>query len=120
MAGRRRRRGDGEGEPHANHERWMLTYLDMITLLMVLFVVLYAMSTVDTQKFEQLRASLAGAFGGSQTLVSGGSDPSISTEGISPAAVSLQKPKSELFEGNPAATSDQAANAALQQAQRDK
>lgn len=44
-------------------ERWMASYLDMITVLMCLFIVLFAMSSVDQQKFEQLRDSLATGFG---------------------------------------------------------
>lgn len=46
-----------------NSERWMLTYLDMITLLFVTFVVLYAMSVVDKAKFEAVAESLSSAFG---------------------------------------------------------
>src|SRR3954447_17602432 len=60
-AGGRRRQADHE-EGHANHERWLLTYADMITLLMVLFIVLFSMSTVDAQKFFALKASLSQAF----------------------------------------------------------
>ena len=39
-------------EEHENHERWLITYADMITLLMVLFIVLFAISQVDKAKFE--------------------------------------------------------------------
>lgn len=46
-----------------NAERWMLTYLDMITLLFVTFVVLYAMSVVDKGKFAALAESLTAAMG---------------------------------------------------------
>ncbi|MDP3953069.1 flagellar motor protein MotB [Microbacterium sp.] len=53
--------------PHEEHsgpdERWMASYLDMITVLMCLFIVLFAMSTVDQKKFEALSASLATGFG---------------------------------------------------------
>jgi chemotaxis protein MotB len=45
-----------------NTERYMLTYSDMITLLMTLFVVLYAQSKVDTVKFNALAESLSNAF----------------------------------------------------------
>jgi len=38
--------------------RWLLTYADLITLLMVFFVVMYAMSSADKKKFDQLKASL--------------------------------------------------------------
>jgi chemotaxis protein MotB len=49
-------------EGHVNHERWLVSYADMITLLMVLFVVLYAMGQTDKSKLEQLRTSLQRAF----------------------------------------------------------
>lgn len=59
----RRRRGDHHAEEHAD-ERWLLTYSDMITLLMALFIVLWSMSTVNTSKFEELKKSLQNAFSG--------------------------------------------------------
>ena len=37
----------------------MASYLDMVTVLMCLFIVLFAMSSVDQQKFDALRAELA-------------------------------------------------------------
>ena len=49
-------------EEHVNHERWLVSYADMITLLMVLFVVLYAMGQTDKSKLEVLRSSLQRAF----------------------------------------------------------
>ncbi len=49
-------------EEHVNHERWLITYADMLTLLMVLFVVLYSMSQTDATKFFALKASLNRAF----------------------------------------------------------
>jgi Flagellar motor protein len=50
-----------------NSERWLLTYSDMITLLMVFFVVMYAMSTADSAKFSAVAESLAAALGGDIT-----------------------------------------------------
>ena len=44
-----------------NSERWLLTYSDLITLLMVLFVILYASSNVDTGKYKQLATSFRDA-----------------------------------------------------------
>jgi chemotaxis protein MotB len=44
-------------------ERWLLTYSDLITLLLIFFIVLYSMSVVDAKKFEQVSQSLAIAFG---------------------------------------------------------
>jgi chemotaxis protein MotB len=51
-----------EAEPE-NSERWTLTYLDMITLLFVLFVVLYSMANVNINKFKALASSMSVAFG---------------------------------------------------------
>src|SRR6188768_741985 len=45
-------------EEHVNHERWLVSYADMITLL----VVLYAMGQTDKSKLEVLRTSLQRAF----------------------------------------------------------
>ncbi|HEX9226928.1 MAG TPA: flagellar motor protein MotB, partial [Arthrobacter sp.] len=61
MSGRRRPRK--KPEEHHVDERWMASYMDMVTVLMCLFIVLYAMSTVDANKFEKLRNSLATGFG---------------------------------------------------------
>lgn len=69
-----RRRGGGHAEEHENSERWMVTYADMLTLLLVLFIVLYAISQVNTSKFSELKSSLASAFkNGQPSVLSGGS-----------------------------------------------
>jgi chemotaxis protein MotB len=49
---------------HENHERWLLTYADMITLLLALFIVMFAMSSVNATKFQSLQQSLQDAFSG--------------------------------------------------------
>ncbi|WP_258935128.1 flagellar motor protein MotB [Nesterenkonia pannonica] len=46
-----------------NPDRWMASYMDVVTVLMCLFIVLYAMSTVDEERYEALRLSLATGFG---------------------------------------------------------
>src|SRR5579859_5039838 len=43
-------------------ERWLLTYADLITLLMVFFVILYSFSIIDVRKFLSLKGSLTQAF----------------------------------------------------------
>ena len=63
-----RRRG-GHEEAHAD-ERWLISYADMITLLMALFVVLWSMGVVNTSRYEALSASLKDAFSGK--ILSGG------------------------------------------------
>ena len=60
-----------EEEEHENHERWLVTYADMITLLMVLFIVLFAMSQVDQKKFNALKEGLAAGFGQSTSVLDG-------------------------------------------------
>ncbi len=75
--GRRRGKKHEEEEPE-NHERWLVSYADMVTLLLVTFVVLYAMSQVDKAKFAQLAAGLSDAFGAPVSVsTSPTSDPSV-------------------------------------------
>lgn len=50
-------------EEHENQERWLLTYADLITLLLGLFVILYAMSKIDAGKYAEIAAALGGVFG---------------------------------------------------------
>jgi chemotaxis protein MotB len=45
-------------EEHENHERWVISYADLVTLLFALFVVLYASSRVDTNKLAQTSESM--------------------------------------------------------------
>lgn len=53
-------------------ERWLLSYADFITLLMIFFVVMYAMSAVDADKYKELSSSLNSALAGDQQKVDGG------------------------------------------------
>lgn len=57
----RRRSRHHEGE-HENLERWLITYADLITLLLIFFVVMYAISRADLEKFQQVASSLRAAF----------------------------------------------------------
>jgi chemotaxis protein MotB len=50
-------------EAHANHERWLVSYADFITLLFAVFVTLFAMSQTDKRKVEEVIASLRESFG---------------------------------------------------------
>jgi chemotaxis protein MotB len=60
-------------EEHEEHhdERWLVSYSDFITLLMVLFVVLYSMGQVNVEKYKQLAESMRTAFtvGGAEQVV---------------------------------------------------
>lgn len=61
--GGRRRAEDHEEAEHENAERWLLSYADMITLLMALFIVLFAISQVDQAKLIALSNGLEQYFG---------------------------------------------------------
>ncbi|MDP1956570.1 MAG: flagellar motor protein MotB, partial [Rhodocyclaceae bacterium] len=55
----RRRKGE---EEHENHERWIVSYADFITLLFAFFVVMYALSTMNEGKYRILSISISSAF----------------------------------------------------------
>ena len=61
----RRRRKYLDQRQSDNHERWLVSYADFITLLFAFFVVMYALSTVSEGKYRVLSESLGSAFGGS-------------------------------------------------------
>jgi chemotaxis protein MotB len=79
-ASRRHKRGGHHEEEHENEERWLVSFADMMTLLFCLFMVLFAISSVNTSKFEALQRSLQDAFsgavlsGGKAVMASGSSD----------------------------------------------
>src|SRR5262245_8822119 len=49
-------------EEHVNHERWLVSFADMMTLLFALFVVLYALGVADLNKLKKLKESVQFAF----------------------------------------------------------
>lgn len=58
----RRVRTQKKNDDHGS-ERWLLTYADLITLLLGLFVILYGMSQVDSNKYSRVVQALGGMFG---------------------------------------------------------
>ncbi len=64
-------------EPKAGSPEWMTTFSDLMNLLLCFFVLLFSMSSVDAQKFQEVAASLSSTF---SVLPNGGS--SIREEGI--------------------------------------
>lgn len=56
-------------EDHENHERWLVSYADFITLLFAFFVVMYAISSVNSGKYRVLSDALGSAFGRNVPMV---------------------------------------------------
>ncbi|GAB6936150.1 flagellar motor protein MotB [Calditerricola yamamurae] len=63
---RRKRRAP---EAHENLERWLITYADLITLLMIFFVVMYALSKLDQNKYAVFAQSLQAEFQRSDAIM---------------------------------------------------
>lgn len=74
-------------EEHQNHEAWAIPYGDLVTLLLALFVVMYAVSSVNEGKFRVMAESMAEAFGGPPRSIT----PIQVGEKISKGADSAQK-----------------------------
>ena len=97
MSSRRNKGGGGHGD--GGEERWLLPYADMITLLLGLFIVLFAMSTIDAKQFDNVKRSLSQTFNGavldgSGDVLDGSSgalDPNASTAAPTPSAVQLNE-----------------------------
>ncbi|MCE1114046.1 MULTISPECIES: flagellar motor protein MotD [Pseudomonas] len=49
-------------EEHENHERWLVSYADFITLLFAFFVVMYSISSINEGKYKQISQALIGVF----------------------------------------------------------
>jgi len=81
-AGGRGRTRRGHEEEHENSERWLVTYADMLTVLMALFIVMFALSVVDKAKFEQFKEGLNGDLGDGASLLEGG--PGLQQAGDTP------------------------------------
>ena len=78
----RRRKAAPEPEVlHDESERWLISFADMMTLLFAVFMILFAISSVNTSKFEALQHALQDAFsgkvlsGGKAVMKTGASEP---------------------------------------------
>lgn len=63
-----------------NHDRWLVSYADFMTLLFAFFVVMYAISSLNEGKYKVLSNSLNGAFG--SALISSGKIPDAPIEKV--------------------------------------
>jgi chemotaxis protein MotB len=53
----------------SNHERWIISYADFMTSLLATFVVMYAVSTINSSKFQQMAEALSTAFTGKEATI---------------------------------------------------
>lgn len=102
-------------EEHVNHERWLITYADMITLLMVLFIVLFAISQVDQRRFEMLRDGMAAGFGQTVSPFSG-TESVLSEQSVTPLAP-VRPVKMDLGMGGAGPDEEEVAREVLRQEQ---
>ena len=63
------RKKKAEAESHVNHERWVISYADLLTLLLATFVVLYASSTRNHHKEDAIALAFIKAFHGTPPAV---------------------------------------------------
>jgi chemotaxis protein MotB len=95
-AHRRHKKGGHHEEEHENEERWLVSFADMMTLLFCLFMVLFAISSVNTSKFEELQKSLKDAFsgavldGGHSMLSTGSSEDKTKQAAVEPPLPSMR------------------------------
>ena len=117
----RRRAKHHEEEEHENHERWLVSYADMVTLLMCLFIVLFAMSQIDKQKFAALASGLAASFGApvsAETTSATGSNASVLSGLPNPVDIAAGVGRTKTSQGLSQQQVDAAsAQAALQRSQ---
>ncbi len=71
-------------EEHAD-ETWLIPYADLLTLLLALFIVLFASAQVDQKKFDQIAASFNVAFNGSPALLESPKPPQPENSQANPA-----------------------------------
>lgn len=63
-----RKRKHKQHDEHMD-ETWLIPYADLLTLLLALFIVLFAMSSVDAKKFEEIAESFNGVFTGDTSIM---------------------------------------------------
>lgn len=87
-------------EKKENAERWLLTYSDLITLLMIFFVTMYAMSNTDMTKYKALSESFSIAF-------SGGKDVLTTSNGVGDTVTIVQPSKAPDATVDPVASEEE-------------
>lgn len=87
-------------EEHENHERWLVTYADLITLLLAFFIVMYSMSQVDAKKFGEMTAAMNAIFDGGGIAMEGTTGASLAMDdAVVPTQSESYAVMRETFEG---------------------
>lgn len=86
-------------EQHEEHvdESWLIPYADILTLLLALFIVLFASSQVDSQKFQQLMQSFSKALNGGVGFIEYMNPSSNTTQEVT---VDIPPPPSDILDAN--------------------
>lgn len=85
-------------EEHENHERWLVSYADFITLLFAFFVVMYAISSVNEGKYRVLSDAINSAFRNIPGTTAGAMQVVTTTQNsqlITPPQIKPSSPKAE-------------------------
>jgi len=89
----KRRRNEDE---HENLERWLITYADLITLLLAFFIMMYTFSKQDAQKYEEVSEYLRAIFTGGSSILKTGTGSGTSLINPLPKAGSSTEVKRQL------------------------
>lgn len=87
-----------------SRDRWLITYADLITLLLIFFVIMYAMSRLDASKYEVVSQSIQGTFRSADSILEQGSG----ITGTADVNTSKNPPAAQEGEGNGAGNDGQA------------
>ena len=98
---------------HVNHERWLVSYADFITLLFAFFVVLFASSQSDKKKQTQLAAAMQSAFTPMAMFEAHSKTPAITTgaaasDALTPTPIQPPLPTADQLAAQAAATETEA------------
>lgn len=91
----RKKRGAPQ-EEHAD-ETWLIPYSDLLTLLLALFIVLFATSQIDQKKLQEVASAFASAFNGSPSMLNLNNTPQAQSSPLMPKPDGMQQimPKDE-------------------------
>ncbi len=93
-----RRNKKHEEEPE-NHERWLLSYADFITLLMIFFIIMYSMSEMDKSKYNELASVFSVEMGGGGTgILKGGNGATDSETSVADKETTEEQKQEEVKE----------------------